>query len=114
MSVNLNTNNSGLLPNSTTQETKHGGLETALKRTSLGTDTPENAAQSAKTDSVNITADATLLKLAENTLNTVPEINKAKVAAVKEALESRTYIINGLAIAEGILAEDQLFSQREQ
>ena len=68
---------------------------------------PVEAAQAG--DSLRLTGEATSLQAMQRELATAPAINEARVAAVREALQSGTYRINAEAIADGMLGlEDQL------
>lgn len=74
-----------------------------------GADRSSPVEASAAGDSLRLTGEATSLQAMQRELATAPAINEARVAAVREALQSGTYKINAEAIADGMLGlEDQL------
>lgn len=84
----------------------NGGKAPELKQ-------PESSAaqnaSAANTDQVELSKEATTLKNIENALEQQPEVNQNKVDEIKAALESGTYQIDDLVVAERLLEIDSLF-----
>ena len=62
----------------------------------------DKVSSSAK-DSVSLSVEAQALSRAENAVAQAPEVDQARVSAVREALQSGSYQINPEAIAEKLL-----------
>lgn len=76
--------------------------------------TPSQAADTANaTDSVQITDMASHLATAEQTLNDVPVINRARVEEVSDSLASGTYQISPKRIANQLLQFEWLLPEDE-
>lgn len=58
-------------------------------------------------DTVELTSSAQLLERLEKTLASLPEIDRAKVEAVKSAIENGDYEIDAGKIAEALLRNDR-------
>lgn len=70
--------------------------------------TPPPATKAA-TDSVNLSAQAQALKVLEEKLQKLPDVNEKKVADIKAALASGEYSIDDLVVADKLLGFDELF-----
>lgn len=74
--------------------------------------TPADAAKAdtSSKDSVSLSAQAQNLSKLEANIQTSPEVNEDRVAAIKKAIADGSYQINADSIAGKLLAQDSLFS----
>lgn len=69
----------------------------------------ESAQQAGTGDTVQLTSSAKLLERLEKTLASMPEIDSARVAAVKAQIENGEYQIDVEKIADALIRADQEF-----
>lgn len=62
-----------------------------------------------KGDNVSLSRQAQAMGRLESALKTSPEVNEAKVAALRQAIADGSYQVNSERIAERMLAQDDLF-----
>lgn len=83
------------------------------KTGSVGTDSPisgqDTAKKAATGDTVELTSSAQLLQRLEKTLASMPEIDVARVAAVKAQIENGEYQIDVENIVDALIRTDQEF-----
>ena len=85
----------------------------AKQSTALTTPVPATETKNTtktETDSVSLSQQAQNIAKIEANIAKLPDIDSAKVAEVKAALESGSYQIDDYAIAGKMLAEDKFFS----
>ena len=70
---------------------------------------PDHARQTNTDDTVELTSSAKLLERLEKTLASLPEIDDARVEAVKAQIENGEYQIDSEKIVEALLRTDQEF-----
>ncbi|WP_188151710.1 flagellar biosynthesis anti-sigma factor FlgM [Teredinibacter waterburyi] len=71
---------------------------------------PESTRDTQPGDSVSISNTAQTLAKVEASLAQVPDVDEAKVNGIRAAIENGSYSIDYNAIADGMLAHDQLLS----
>lgn len=71
-----------------------------------GTSAPGNVTSSAAGDTVELTSSAKLLERLEKTFASLPEIDRARVDAVKSAIENGDYEVDPDKIAAALLYTD--------
>lgn len=76
-----------------------------LKTGNKGIDKPQPSEKAKGKDLVNISKDAQEINRLKSLIEQLPEIRADKVEALKKAIESGTYTIDPLKIAEKILEE---------
>lgn len=92
-----------------------GGINTAntgsgkVKATTTPTTNAPASPAGKSDDSVSLSSKAHTLSRLETAMADLPDVNEAKVAALKQAVDSGTYEINPRSIAEKMLAQDQDF-----
>lgn len=60
-----------------------------------------------ESDSVSLSSEAHTMARLESAVNNAPDVDEARVASLKQAIENGTYQVDPQAIAEKMLAEDQ-------
>ncbi|MGV0951589.1 MAG: flagellar biosynthesis anti-sigma factor FlgM [Azonexus sp.] len=60
-------------------------------------------------DEVKLSSSALQLQDAERRLAQQPDVDQARVAAIREAVSAGTYRVNAARLADGILAQERLF-----
>jgi negative regulator of flagellin synthesis FlgM len=87
------------------------GTEKKVSGTSDATSTATSAhAQAASASPVHITSQARQLAALEQALNEVPEVNEARVAAIRLAIEQGQYEVNAERIADKLLRTERELS----
>lgn len=102
----IDPSNPGL--NKTTSSSSGG----AKLKPALGTESNAGSKQPvapAAGDNVSLSQEAHALGRVEQAMKKAPEVNEAKVAAIKQAIAEGRYQVNSERIAEGMLAQDDLF-----
>jgi len=61
-------------------------------------------------DEVKLSSNALQLQEAQRRLAQQPEVDQARVAAIRAALSEGTYQVNAERVADGILAQERLFA----
>jgi negative regulator of flagellin synthesis FlgM len=61
-------------------------------------------------DEVKLSSSALQLQEAQRRLAQQPEVNQARVAAIRAALSEGTYKVNAERVADGILAQERMFT----
>lgn len=69
---------------------------------------PTSVAKAA-VDSVNLSSQAQSLKVLEEKIQKLPDVNEKKVAEIKAALASGQYSVDDLVVADKLLGFDELF-----
>ena len=73
---------------------------------------PGGARSAASTaDTVELTSSAKLLERLEKTLSSLPAVDGARVAEIRDAIENGDYEINADAIAEAMIRFDRSFGE---
>lgn len=82
-----------------------------VSRTGAGTGGTSGgrAAAQAGTDEVSLSSSALTLKAVERRLAEQPEVDQARVDAIRDALGKGTYRIDPGRIADGILSQERMF-----
>lgn len=76
-----------------------------------GEASPAPAAPASKQDEVALSNQAQTLQSLENKLQDVPEVNEARVAEIKQALEEGNFKIDDLVIADKLIDSDLLLGE---
>lgn len=93
--------------NKTTSSSSGG----AKLKPALGTESNAGSkpAASAPGDNVSLSQEAHALGRVEQAMKKAPEVDEAKVAAIKQAIAEGSYQVNSERIAERMLAQDDSF-----
>lgn len=91
-----------------TSTAKGNNTTATSERTTPPVAAPTPVAKAAA-DSVNLSSQAQALKVVEEKLQKLPDVNEKRVAEIKAALASGQYSVDDLVVADKLLGFDELF-----
>ncbi len=100
-------------PSSGPQQVRVGDGSKAEPKTGVSSESSPESAKAGTGDRVSITSTAAVLQQAEEQLSKLPDVDHARVEAVRQAIENGSFAIDANRVAEKLIAFDTALPRRD-